>query len=113
MTEEWREQTKKTGNEAREMAQSVKYFPLKHEDLNFNTRIHILQSWARPGSSGAHLIQTLGRHRQVDLLSLRPAWSTELGSGQSLLQKETCLEKKQTKTTITKAAAAGHNGVCL
>lgn len=49
----------------------------------------------------------------VVAVKLKPAWSTELGSGQSLLQKETCLEKKQTKTTITKAAAAGHNGVCL
>lgn len=41
------------------------------------------------GGGGTHLYLLLGRQRQVDLLSLRPAWSTEQVLGKPDIQRET------------------------
>lgn len=53
---------------------------------------------------------TLGRERQVDLLSSRPACSIELDSGQPGVHKETLSQSKQTKIyTQRETKSAGSN----
>ena len=51
----------------------------------------------------APLISAFGRQRQADLLSLRPAWSTEWVPGQSRLYRETLSWKTKKKKRKNKS----------